>query len=149
MSYVSPNRQEVMSEELSQDILNVKAIGSEIYNALRQERLVNKSKNISTIHRTNIRGLNTNQKKQCTQKSKYKTWYSWICLQTNCRYHNGKGVAIKLVLPCDVSQKQYLFDEHGFMVWIGKNLVESPTPHLTHNWVGNMKSNHRPQISQK
>ena len=74
MSYVIPNRQEVMIEELSQDILSVKAIGSEIYNALRQERLVNKSKKISTIHRTNIKGLNTNQKKQCTQKSKYKTW---------------------------------------------------------------------------
>ena len=34
-SYAVPNRQEVISEKLSQDILNVKAIGSEIYNALR------------------------------------------------------------------------------------------------------------------
>ena len=58
-----PNRQEVMSEELSLDILNVKAIGSEIYNALRQDKFMDKSKKISTIHRTNIKGLNTSQKK--------------------------------------------------------------------------------------
>ena len=44
-----------------------------------------------------------------------------------------KGIPIQLVLPYDVSQEQYLFDEDGFMVWIGKNLVESPTPPLTHD----------------
>ena len=42
MSYAVPNRQEVISEKLSQDILNVKAIGSEIYNALGQERCMDK-----------------------------------------------------------------------------------------------------------
>ena len=36
----------------------------------------------------------------------------------------AKGIAIKLVLLYDVSQEQYLVDEDGFMVWIGKNLVE-------------------------
>ena len=34
MKYVVPNWQDVMSEELSKDILNVKAIGSEILSAL-------------------------------------------------------------------------------------------------------------------
>ena len=63
MSHAVPNRQEIMSEELSQDILNVKPIGFEIYNALRQKRFMDKSKKISTIHRTNIKGSNTIQKK--------------------------------------------------------------------------------------
>ena len=34
MKYVVPNWQEVMSEELSKDILNVKASGSKILSAL-------------------------------------------------------------------------------------------------------------------
>ena len=82
-----------MSEELSEDILNVKAIGSEIYHALRQERLTDKSKKISdTIHRTNIKGFNRIQKKEG----------SWICSQNNGRYHNGKGDSngISLTLSC-------------------------------------------------
>ena len=57
MSNAVPNRQEVM--KLSQDILNVKAIDSEMYNALKQVRFMDKSKKISPIHRNNIKGLNT------------------------------------------------------------------------------------------
>ena len=96
ISYVVPNWQEVMSGELSEDILNVKAIGSEIYHALRQERLTDKSKKISdTIHRTNIKGFNRIQKKG-------KKEGSWICSQNNGRYHNGKGDSngISLTLLC-------------------------------------------------
>ena len=53
-----------MSEELSEDIFNVKAIGSEILIAQRQERLMENFKKISdTIYRTNIKGFNTIQKK--------------------------------------------------------------------------------------
>ena len=74
MSYVIPNRQEFMSEELSQDILNVKAIGSEMYNAHRQEILMDTFKKISNIHRTNIKGLNTIQKKTVCTARKYKRW---------------------------------------------------------------------------
>ena len=47
----------------SQEILKVRAIGFEIDNALRQERLMDKSMKISTIQRTNIKGLNTIKKK--------------------------------------------------------------------------------------
>ena len=43
--------------------MSVKAIGSEIYNALRQERFMDKSKTISTIYMTMIKGLNTIHKK--------------------------------------------------------------------------------------
>ena len=74
MSYVIPNRQEFMSEELSQDFLNVKAIGSEIYNALGQEILMDTFKKISNIHRTNIKGLNTIQKKTMYTVREYKRW---------------------------------------------------------------------------
>ena len=69
MSYVVPNRQEVMSEELGQEILNVKPIGSEMYNALRQDRFMDRSKKISSIHRTTSRGLHNLEKNNVHRKA--------------------------------------------------------------------------------
>ena len=110
MSYAVPNRQEVMSEELSQEIFNVKAIGSEIYNALKQE--------IFTIHRTNIKGLNTIQKNRVHKKANTKDG-SWICLQTNCRYHNSKVESIKIVSHIELLYCQMLSipQVSSFEIW--------------------------------
>ena len=75
---------------------------------------MDKSKKISIIHMTNIKGLNTIKKNSVHRKVNTKD-VSWICLQTNSWYHNlSKGIAMKSVLPYVVSKEQYLFDEDGF-----------------------------------
>ena len=79
-----------MSEEFSQDILSVQAIGSEIYNALRQETFMDE-KISDTIHRTSVKGLYTTQKKT-------------LYIHSKARKHMVAG-----------SQEHYLFDEDGFM----------------------------------
>ena len=97
MSYVVPNRQEVMRDKFSQDILNMKAIGSEIYNALRQERFMDKSKKISTIHRTNIKGLKSIQKKTVYTEKKIQNMIAGFAYKRIVDITIAKGDSNKIV----------------------------------------------------
>ena len=94
MSNAVPNRQKVM--KLGQDISNVKAIGSEIYNALGQERCMDKFKKISTIHRTNIKGLNTIQKKTVYTEKQIQKLVAGFAYKPIVDITIARGIAIKL-----------------------------------------------------
>ena len=104
---------------------------------------MDKSKKISIIHITNIKGLNTIRKNSVHRKANTKD-VSWICLQMNDRYHNlSRGIAMKSVLPYDVSQEQYLFDEDGFTKKTQKNtLILQPEKNLT-------KDNKKPDFNDQ
>ena len=87
-------------------------MGLKAYNKLEQERFIDKSEKISdTIHRVNMKGFCTNQKKLYEHNDKKKK--AELAYKTKIDITKTRGIPIESILPYDITQENYFFDQNG------------------------------------
>lgn len=123
---------EVVSDDVSVEILNMGKIGSDIYLKLRQERYIDKSRKVSdTIHRANIKGFHTMKKQRCEQRGKKDKRNESFNKQL-LDITRERDIPMNIILQYDLSDDHFLFDKDGFMKKAQKStLIQQLEKNLT------------------
>ena len=88
-------------------------MGLKTYNKLKQKRFIDKSGNISdTIHRVNMKGFCTSQKKLYEYNGKKKK--AELACKTMIDITTTRGIQMESILPYDITHENYLFDQNSF-----------------------------------
>lgn len=109
--------QEVMTEEIRDQILQVSEIGAEAYEKLRKERFVEKSTRFSaTIHRTNLKTFLSIHKSSKEVKSSGKSSNKELSYhRRTVEVARARGSTMEDLLKYDVTLTSSLFDDEGMM----------------------------------
>lgn len=121
---------ELMPSDIREDILNALSKGKEKYLSFRKERFLMKTHSInSTIHRLNLRTMNTARSKP--QKTVKKAVKEINIVGRTLEIARDRGLTTEDLLKYDVVPSPLLFDEDGMMTKPNKSvLVKEMEMHL-------------------
>ena len=108
--------QEILTEDISLNLLNVRQKGEELYEQFRKERYIEKSKRLShPITRTNLKTFKDLEVRRKPEEKKKQQRIDSIQAQKFVDLARVRGYDLRRLFQFDLTASSYLFDENNLM----------------------------------